>query len=183
MNGPCTEQAMTPETRRQYKRRMFIAALKHRVRMFFFSAWWRALHFTKLAWPYSRMLCRLNLYRQFPGGRCQWCGEKHGLYDSSEYRAWSDLKRRCLNRKNKAWHLYGARGISVCERWLSSFDNFLADMGRKPVGRYSIDRIDNDGNYEPGNCRWATQKQQLENRRPRSEWKKRKANDPHPKTT
>lgn len=72
---------------------------------------------------------------------------------------------RCTNERVPEFARYGARGISVCERWASSYENFLADMGRKPSPSHSIDRIDNDDNYEPGNCRWATAKQQRANRR------------------
>jgi hypothetical protein len=79
------------------------------------------------------------------------------------------MKSRCLNTNNKDYASYGGRGISVCARWMT-FDNFLADMGRKPAPGLSIDRINNDGNYEPSNCRWATQQQQRKNQRPRSQW-------------
>jgi hypothetical protein len=75
------------------------------------------------------------------------------------------MKQRCLNQNNKRYEDYGGRGISVCDRWLHSFENFLADVGRKPGLGYSIDRINNDGNYEPGNCRWATKLEQSRNRR------------------
>lgn len=90
---------------------------------------------------------------------------KHGesREKSPEYRAWSHVKNRCLNTNDPNYQRYGGRGISVCERWLQSFPNFLADMGRKPTPAHSIDRIDNDGNYEPGNCRWATKAQQSAN--------------------
>ena len=72
---------------------------------------------------------------------------------------------RCFNPGCKDWHRYGGRGITVCERW-RDYNNFLADMGRKPSPALSIDRYpDNNGNYEPGNCRWATAKQQSANRR------------------
>jgi len=88
----------------------------------------------------------------------------------AEYRAWSAMKDRCLNPNHSAYSYYGGRGIAVCDRWLS-FANFLEDMGVRPHGR-SLDRIDNAGNYEPTNCRWATWSQQMKNRRG---WKQPKA--------
>jgi hypothetical protein len=83
----------------------------------------------------------------------------------SEYYAWQNMKQRCLNPRNKYYHYYGARGIKVCDRWLNSFKNFLEDMGRKPSQRHSLDRKNNDGNYEPKNCRWASRKVQMNNTR------------------
>jgi hypothetical protein len=90
----------------------------------------------------------------------------HAMTDSAEYRAWCHMKERCSNRRVHNYHRYGGRGIRVCDRWVDSFENFLADMGPRPSPEYSLDRFpDPDGNYEPGNCRWATVTQQTRNRR------------------
>ena len=86
------------------------------------------------------------------------------LSRNPEYMSWGNMKNRCYNKRDPKWRLYGARGISVCDRWMK-FENFLADMGRRPGPGYSLDRINNDGNYEPGNCRWTTRQQQARNRR------------------
>jgi hypothetical protein len=84
---------------------------------------------------------------------------------SPEYISWRSMINRCGNPKWHAFDRYGGRGITVCERWRASFENFVADMGRRPSPRHSLDRWpDRDGNYEPGNCRWATPVEQARNR-------------------
>lgn len=105
-----------------------------------------------------------NLRKVIPTERSIWCG----------------MKARCS--KTSSNRDYSGRGIEVCERWLhgdgniGGYECFLADMGPRPSSEHSIDRIDNDGNYEPSNCRWATKSQQLRNRRPRAQWRLRQKN-------
>jgi hypothetical protein len=89
----------------------------------------------------------------------------HGKRHTPEWDCWSAMRQRCFNPKAKAYPDYGARGITVCDRWKDSFENFLADMGPRPGEGYSIERKDNDGNYEPGNCRWAKDIEQEHNKR------------------
>ncbi len=91
-------------------------------------------------------------------------GENHGMSCTPEYQSWIGMKARCCNPKSTQYPYYGARGIRICDRWLNSFENFYKDMGKCPKGK-TLDRIDNDRGYMPGNCRWATWKQQIHNRR------------------
>lgn len=77
---------------------------------------------------------------------------------------WNGMKQRCYNKKDSSYYRYGGRGIMVCDRWLHSISNFIEDMGEKPSKEHSLDRINNYGNYEPNNCRWATKREQLLNR-------------------
>jgi hypothetical protein len=91
--------------------------------------------------------------------------DRHGDYGSPEYKAWGNMISRCENVNRRGWKNYGGRGIRVCDRWRSSYRNFLADMGRRPSAKHSLDRINVDGDYEPGNCRWADRYTQASNTR------------------
>lgn len=85
--------------------------------------------------------------------------EYHGLRDAPEYHSWKGIIQRCENPNSSGWARYGGRGIRMCERWRNSFSAFLEDMGERPFPKAQVDRIDNDGNYEPGNCIWTTNKE------------------------
>jgi hypothetical protein len=89
----------------------------------------------------------------------------HGRSRTPEYRNWCAMKERCYSPAHKNYDLYGGRGIRVCDRWVDSFENFLADMGERPFPRATVERIDTDGHYAPGNCKWETQKEQCRNKR------------------
>lgn len=105
--------------------------------------------------------------------KCVGCVEKIGNIKHGhtiggkpkEYHIWRSIKERCLNVNNKGYASYGGRGITICKKWSDSFDEFFTYVGKKPAPGYSIDRIDNDGNYEPGNVRWATKQTQAANTR------------------
>lgn len=90
---------------------------------------------------------------------------KHGLANSSEYNTWNKIKGRCFNPKDEGFSDYGGRGITMCDEWKNSFEAFYNYVGKKPEGKYSMDRINNEGNYEPGNVRWATDIEQANNKR------------------
>jgi hypothetical protein len=120
--------------------------------------------------------CRIVLGRSIASGACKSCGclnrdvavssnTTHGMSRTAIYNAWFGMIERCRNKKHKAYKNYGGRGITVCDRWCESVANFIADMGPRPSTRHTLDRIDNDGNYEPTNCRWATWDVQSRNKR------------------
>ena len=95
----------------------------------------------------------------------------HGMSRTKEYEVWMSMKQRCYNKKKKDYKYYGERGIEVCDNWLNDFGQFIKDMGSRP-SRLTLERISNDGNYEPSNrrfiitvCKWATQAEQISNRR------------------
>lgn len=87
----------------------------------------------------------------------------HGKTDTPEHTAWYHMKDRCSNPKNNRYHRYGGRGIVVCPEWQDDFEQFLKDMGPRPSEKHSLERDDTDGNYEPSNCRWATEEEQANN--------------------
>lgn len=105
--------------------------------------------------------------------QCMSCSSKikggkyrtHGMTNTRVFKVWAGIKDRCRNTNCPLYKNYGGRGISVCDRWFNSFEAFLKDMGEPPSLKHQIDREDNDGNYEPGNCRWVTSEVQQNNRR------------------
>lgn len=104
------------------------------------------------------------LYRESIGNLSRTHGET-GSKATKEYIAWAAMKARCYNPNGAKYAEWGGRGITVCRQWLGSYETFLADMGRAPSAKHSLDRIDVNGNYEPSNCRWATAAEQGNNKR------------------
>ncbi len=122
-------------------------------------------------WPVECVCGDLRLIYEFHlrSGKPKSCGCRgkyhyHRSTDTPEYNTWRAMKQRCLNPKHKAYHRYGGRGIMIYEPWIRSFEVFLADVGQRPLGK-TLDRKNNNGNYEPGNVRWATAQEQAQNTR------------------
>lgn len=136
---------------------------------------WTVLGYHSIVSGKTRWLCQCKcgkesavLQQTLIKGSSLSCGcdkDHHGhTRNNPEYASWQCMRSRCLNPNNTNYYLYGGRGIKICDRWMR-YSNFLSDMGRAPKGKNTIDRVNPDGNYEPSNCRWASIKEQLRNRR------------------
>lgn len=120
---------------------------------------------------------RVVLAASLRGGKTKSCGcllkegshKTHGKSHTPEYKIWAGMIQRCTNPKTDNYKHYGGRGITVCERWRNSFEAFYEDMGHRPSKLHSVERINNDGNYEPDNCKWATKRKQSQNQQKRKD--------------
>ena len=144
-----------------------------------FNKWLVLDLFTFKSRSHYKIQCECGLETKVPAYRvvnnltssCKFCASrKHGGYKTTTHNSWSSARNRCNNLSNKDYKHYGARGIKMCTRW-NKFENFLADMGQRPIG-LTLDRINNDGDYDPTNCRWATRSQQNSNQRKRIKYVK-----------
>lgn len=114
----------------------------------------------------ARGLCKRHYERMVKHGTTSTDWEFHGMSHTREYRSWYQMKSRCYDKNHHAYKDYGGRGISVCDKWFASFVTFYKDMGKRPEGM-TLDRINNDGDYESSNCKWSTASEQARNRRTR----------------